>query len=72
MWTQVSLSLHHVWEDVLWRATAIWDDGAGTDPVVLSLAGRASASANDSPAGLLESALAALDRELERERGGKR
>lgn len=66
MWTQVSLSLHHVWDDVLWRATAIWQEDDQVEPVTLSLSGRAAAGGLESPASLLAAALDALERELRR------
>jgi hypothetical protein len=64
MWTQTSLSLHHVWEDLLWRAVCIWQDDDVTEPVVLSLSGRCSAAGLESPAALLNAALCSLEREL--------
>lgn len=65
MWTQASLSLHHVWDDVLWRATAIWQDDDVTEPVVLNLSGRAPVGGLESPYALLAAALLALERELQ-------
>jgi hypothetical protein len=70
MWTQVSLSLHHVWEDVLWRAVAIWQDDQVSEPVTLCVDGRADARGLESPDSLLLVALTALQDELARSRRG--
>lgn len=66
MWTQVSLSLHHVWDDALWRATCIWEEDETTEPVVLNLYGRAPVGGLESPTAMLERALQAMQAELKR------
>lgn len=64
MWTTVTLSTHQVWEDCLWRVTAIWTDDDVSAPVVLQREGRAALGADDGPEDLLAAALSAFGREI--------
>lgn len=55
MWTHISVNCDVVWESVLWRAVAIWDDGDGSNQVTtLERCGQAQISADDSVKGILE------------------
>lgn len=64
MFTNVHLALHPVWDDLLWSATAIWDEGDGTAPVVLSKTGQVPLRGVDSPHDMLALAVAALSDEM--------
>lgn len=64
MLTHVSLSLHLVWEDVLWSVVALYEDGDGSDPVAIYRSGRAPVGAEDSPQALLQAAVHAMTFEI--------
>jgi hypothetical protein len=67
MWTNVALNLTIVWDDALWRMTAIWQESAEDEPVMLEKSGRVSLSGDTSPRNALKRAVAALDREVQPE-----
>jgi hypothetical protein len=60
VFTTTTLITHQVWDEVIWSATAVWDDGSGAEPARLSVSGRAPAGDDDSPIGLLTAALQAM------------
>jgi hypothetical protein len=60
MWTHVSLNLDIVWEDVLWRALAIWQEDEHSEPVVLEKGGRVPLPADGGPDEALYAAVRAL------------
>jgi hypothetical protein len=61
MWTHVSLNCERVWDDVLWRVVAIWQEDDGADPVVMEKSGRGPLGALDGPDAILGAAVAALE-----------
>lgn len=65
MWTAISLSATHVWDDVLWHATATWRDDPDDEGIVLVLAGRAPLHGVDSPSEILAAAARAFEVEAE-------
>jgi hypothetical protein len=65
MWTAISLSATHVWDDVLWHATATWKDDLDDDGIVLVLAGRAPLHGQDSPTEILLAATRAFEVEAD-------
>lgn len=59
MWTHVSLNAEIVWDDVLWRAVALWQDDDAAEPVVMEKSGRVPVGADATPeAALYRAALA--------------
>jgi hypothetical protein len=64
MWTNVSLNLTIVWDDALWRMTAIWQEDSETEPVMLEKSGRVSLSGDTSPRHALQRAVESLAREI--------
>jgi hypothetical protein len=59
MWTHISLNVDIVWEDVLWREVAIWQDDDAGEPVALEKGGRVPLGADRTPEGALAVAIAA-------------
>jgi len=49
MFTHVSLNLELVWDDILWRLVAVWQEDDAAEPVVLEKAGRVAAGTDRSP-----------------------
>jgi hypothetical protein len=70
MWTHLSLNVEVVWDDVLYRLIAIWQDHDAAEPVVLEKGGRAPLGDDRSPEGAMRAALAASAAELGQERPG--
>lgn len=60
MWISVHLECHVVWDDVLWRCTAIWQDEDGSEPVVLEKHGRCPSDPDGGPDAVLAAAASAL------------
>jgi len=60
MFTTTTLITHRVWDEVLWSATAVWDDGSGAEPARLYASGRAPLGADDTPTALLTAAVGAM------------
>lgn len=67
MWTHVSFNVELVWETVLWRMVAIWQEAPGVDPVVLEKSGSVQAPADDGPIECLSAAIAAAASQQHRE-----
>lgn len=61
MWTHVSLNVDIVWEEVLYRCVAIWQEQPGLEPVCLEKSGRTALP----PGGGPDEALAAAARALQ-------
>ncbi len=59
MWTHASFNVELVWETVLWRMVAIWQEAPGVDPVVLERSGSVQAPADDGPLECLAAGIAA-------------
>ena len=60
MWTHVSLNAHIVWEEVLWEARLIWQDGPDAEPIVLEKSGRVPLPADGGPEQAIAAAAAGL------------
>lgn len=63
MWTNVSLNCTIVWDDCLWRMTAIWQEGPEDEPVMLEKSGRVPLGSDTSPRNALRRAVVAMERE---------
>lgn len=61
MWISVSLSLHPLWDDLQWRAVAIWQDDDASEPVVLTHSGTTPLGDEMSPQRILAKAVQALE-----------
>lgn len=64
MWTNVSLNCTIVWDDALWRMSAVWQEGPEDEPVLLQKEGRVSLGGDTSPRNALRRACAAMEREI--------
>jgi hypothetical protein len=62
MWTHATLTVHIVWEEVLWEARALWQDSLEEPPIVLEKSGRVALPADGSPAAALKAAAEAMTR----------
>jgi len=60
MWTAASLTLTHVWDDVLWRLTASWQDDQESEVVVLVREGSAPLRGAETPVEQMRTVLAAI------------
>jgi len=60
MWTHVSLNAEIVWEDVLWRAVALWQDSDTDEPIVMEKSGRVALGADATPEAALYRAVLAM------------
>jgi len=60
MWTNVSLNCTIVWDDCLWRMTAIWQETAEDEPIMLERSGRVPLGGDTSPRYALERAVAGM------------
>lgn len=57
MWQNISLNVTQVWDEALWRATAVWQDDEDSEPIVLQRTGRVSLNGDDSPELVLQAAV---------------
>lgn len=60
MWTNINLTTHVVWDEILWTVVAIWQDGLGNDAVVMEKSGRCAVGVEDGPDAVLLAAVRAL------------
>lgn len=60
MWSQVQISTFQVWDDLQWRATAIWQDDPDQEPIVLAKSGTCPIGDADSPEAVLRAVVSAL------------
>lgn len=60
MWTNLTLTIHPVWEDLHWSATATWQDDDAAEPVTLHQTGVTPARGLKDPEQLFRAAVAAL------------
>lgn len=65
MWTNVTLTVVEVWDDLHWWVTATWQDSAEAEPVVLGKSGVCPRRDAEAPTALLRAGLRALEEALQ-------
>lgn len=60
VWDHVSLNIDIVWQDALWRSTAVFIEEEGAEPIVLQKAGRVPLPGDSGPDEALIAVLRAL------------